>query len=105
MDRKTGNDEKMVRARVIVEGIVQGVYFRANTVEAAKRHGVYGWVKNKPDGTVEAVLEGREGSVKTVIEWCRVGPPSARVDKVSTSWEEYKDEFDDFTALTRHNDY
>ena len=99
------DSKKPVRARVTVEGVVQGVYFRANTVEVAKKHGVCGWVRNKPDGTVEAVLEGREEAVKAVIGWCHAGPPSARVDKVRISWEEFKDEFDDFTALTRHNDY
>lgn len=96
---------KRVRARITVEGIVQGVFFRANTVDVATRHGVCGFVLNKPDGSVEAVLEGAEDGVNKVIEWCRVGPPRARVDKVSVSWEEFKNEFDGFMALTRHNNY
>ncbi len=94
-----------VRARIIVEGLVQGVYFRANTTEVSKKHGVCGWVKNNPDGTVEAVLEGEKEGVELVISWCRVGPPRARVDRVDVKWEEFRDEFDDFTALTRHNSY
>lgn len=94
-----------VRARIIVEGLVQGVYYRANTTEVSKKHGVCGWVKNNPDGTVEAVLEGEKEDVELVISWCRVGPMRARVDSVDVKWEEFRDEFDDFTALTRHNSY
>lgn len=101
----TSGAQNMVRARLVIEGVVQGVYFRANTVDAAGRFGVCGWVKNNPDGTVEAVLEGRADSVGKVIEWCRIGPPKARVDNVNVKWEEYRDEFDGFSALTRHNDY
>ena len=96
---------KMVRAHLVIEGLVQGVYFRANTVEVARNHGVCGWVKNTPGGAVEAVLEGGEESVKMVVEWCRKGPPMARVEKVSIRWEKYKDEFDDFSAITRYTTY
>lgn len=96
---------KPVRARVIVGGVVQGVFFRANTVEVAKRHGVCGFVRNRPDGTVEAVMEGAPDDVKKVIEWCRIGPGAARVDRVDVTWEDYKNEFDDFMALTRYTDY
>lgn len=97
--------QDMVRARLVITGIVQGVYFRANTVDVATTCGVGGWVKNRPDGAVEAVMEGRHEAVAKVIEWCRLGPPKARVDNVEIHWEDYKDEFDGFTALTRHNDY
>lgn len=97
--------QDMVRARLVITGIVQGVYFRANTVDLATTYGVGGWVKNRPDGAVEAVVEGRRADVAKVIEWCRLGPPKARVDNVEIHWEDYKDEFDGFTALTRHNDY
>ncbi|MBI5642522.1 MAG: acylphosphatase [Deltaproteobacteria bacterium] len=93
------------RAHIVVQGIVQGVFFRASTVDVAEAHGVYGWVKNNPDGTVEAVLEGEEKAVKEVIAWCRVGPPRARVDDVTVEWEPFKNEFDDFRAVTRHNSY
>lgn len=95
----------MVRAHIIVEGKVQGVSFRAGTVEAALAHGVSGWVRNNPDGAVEAVLEGTEPSVNRLIEWCRKGPPMARVERLNLSWEPFKDEFDDFTALTRYTTY
>lgn len=96
---------KLARALLIVEGRVQGVYFRANTVTVANNLGVSGFVMNKPDGTVEAVLEGNEADVKKVIEWCRVGPPRARVDTVNVKWEDYKGEFNDFTALARYDEY
>ncbi len=87
---------KMARARVIVEGRVQGVFFRANTADVAARHNVKGWVRNNPDGTVEAVFEGAEEDVKELILWCRKGPPGARVDDVRVKWEDYTGEFDDF---------
>lgn len=64
--------------------------------EVARDLGVTGWVRNLPDGRVEAVLEGEEESVKKVIEWARRGPPLARVEEVKVVWEEYKGEFNDF---------
>lgn len=97
--------QDLVRARLIITGMVQGVCYRANAVDVAADNGVAGWVKNKPDGSVEAVLEGSRDCVTKVIEWCRLGPPKARVDKVEVCWEVYKNEFDGFTALTRHNNY
>jgi acylphosphatase len=96
---------KMVRAHLIIEGFVQGVSFRASTVEAARTIKVCGWVRNNPNGAVEAVLEGDEDKVKRLIEWCRTGPPMARVERVSLSWEPFRNEFDDFSAITRHTTY
>lgn len=95
----------MVRAHLIIEGLVQGVSYRASTVEAAKTAGVYGWVRNNPNGAVEAVLEGEEENVNRLIKWCRTGPPMARVERVNLSWEPFKNEFDDFTAMTRYTAY
>jgi acylphosphatase len=69
-----------VRVHVIISGRVQGVFFRMETQRAARRLGVAGWVRNLPDGTVEAVLEGSRGQVDAMLDWCRQGPPSARVD-------------------------
>lgn len=69
-----------VRIRVI--GIVHGVSFRATMARIATDLGVRGWVRNLPDGTVEAFLEGDERNVKKVVEWARTGPPRARVDRV-----------------------
>ncbi len=90
----------MVRARVMISGLVQGVYFRANTRDAAREHGVAGWVKNNSNGTVEAMLEGRRQDVEKVIEWCRIGPASARVDGCDIEWREHTGEFNDFIVLT-----
>lgn len=93
------------RAHLVISGVVQGVFFRATTRDQAEMHGVTGWVKNNPDGTVEAVLEGERGDVEKVVEFCGQGPPSARVDDVELRWEDPRDEFDGFHMLTRHNTY
>ncbi|ESP87736.1 acylphosphatase [Candidatus Halobonum tyrrellensis] len=70
------------RAHVFVTGEVQHVHFRDNTHETARAHGVEGWVRNLDDGRVEAVFEGSEGDVETLIDWCRRGPVEADVDGV-----------------------
>ena len=85
-----------VRAHVFVSGIVQGVFFRANTKRVADQLGVKGWVKNLLDGRVEAVFEGDKRAVDEIIEWCRSGPPLARVEHVEVRWEPYRGEFKDF---------
>ncbi len=86
----------LVRAHVFVCGRVQGVFFRSETRYEAKRRGVKGWVRNVPDGRVEAVFEGEENHVKELIEFCKRGPPGAAVKKVEVSWEPYTGEFNDF---------
>ncbi len=86
-----------VRAHVFVSGRVQGVFFRYETRQHARRVGVTGWVRNLPDGRVEAVFEGEKEAVDYMIEFCRRGPPAARVEKVEVIWEPYKGEFDSFT--------
>ena len=68
--------------RVRIEGLVHGVSFRASMARMAASLGVRGWVRNNPDGSVEAVLEGDAAKVKRVLDWARVGPPRARVDRV-----------------------
>jgi acylphosphatase len=86
-----------VRARVIVEGRVQGVFFRHYTQEMAFRLGVKGWVKNRRDGRVEAVVEGDQERVDQIVQWCHRGPSEAEVTKVHLNWEIYTGEFDDFS--------
>ncbi len=71
-----------VAARLKITGLVHGVYFRAGMATVANERGVTGWVKNMADGSVEALLEGEEASVKGVVDWARRGPPRARVDSV-----------------------
>lgn len=85
-----------VRAHVFISGRVQGVFFRENIRRLARSLGVVGWVRNLPDGRVEAVFEGDEENVRRMIEFCRRGPPAARVDDVEITWEKPKGEFDDF---------
>jgi acylphosphatase len=86
------------RARVIVEGWVQGVFFRHHTQATALRLGVNGWVKNRRDGSVEAVFEGDREKVDQIIQWCHRGPSEARVQNVSVVWEEYTGDFEDFSV-------
>jgi acylphosphatase len=68
--------------RLQIEGRVQGVWFRESMCREAERLGVAGWVRNRPDGSVEAVIQGSAEAVDTLIEWARTGPPLARVDRI-----------------------
>lgn len=72
----------IVSLSVKVEGRVQGVFFRAAMNDVAEANEVVGWVRNNQDGSVEALLQGVEANVKTVLDWARHGPPGARVDRV-----------------------
>jgi acylphosphatase len=92
----------MVRAHVIVRGMVQGVYFRVHTRDEAIACNVKGWVKNRRDGGVEAVFEGNEEDVKKVIDWCHRGPAWARVTDVRVDWQEYAGEFKEFIISWKH---
>jgi len=85
-----------IRAIVCVSGRVQGVFFRSETQDEAMRHGLTGWVRNLPDGRVEAVFEGEKELVDKLIEFCRRGPPGARVANVEVVWENYTGEFRGF---------
>ena len=77
-----------VRAHVHISGNVQGVFFRATTVEKAVETGVNGWVKNLSDGRVEAVFEGGKEAVDAMIDFCHNGPRRARVEDVDVEYEE-----------------
>jgi acylphosphatase len=72
----------MFRARVIVSGRVQGVWFRESCRREAGDRGVTGWIRNRADGAVEAVFEGQESAVAQVVAWCRIGPSRAVVTGV-----------------------
>jgi acylphosphatase len=77
-----------VRRRVVVTGRVQGVLFRDSARREASAHGVSGWVANRPDGSVEAVLEGDSDDVEAVVAWLRRGPPHAQVEGTKVSHEQ-----------------
>ena len=84
------------RRHLIVEGYVQGVFFRASTQEKARELQVSGWVRNRWDGTVEILAEGEESRVVELIKWCQKGPPGASVTQVEVEEEPYTGEFKGF---------
>ncbi|MFZ0942754.1 MAG: acylphosphatase [Syntrophobacteraceae bacterium] len=85
---------KKRRVHVWITGRVQGVFFRAYTRDAAQLIGVTGWVRNLPDGRVEAVFEGVSDKVERMIEWCREGSPMSRIERVDLLEEVYIGDFD-----------
>ena len=78
----------MTRVRVQVRGRVQGVFFRAEARARAESLGVAGWIRNLPDGSVEAVFEGEDERVESMVGWCRRGPTGAEVEAVDVEREE-----------------
>ena len=92
-------DNEPLRVHLRVYGLVQGVFFRANMQRVARRHGVRGWVRNLPDGSVEAVLEGPRRAVEEVVKWALRGPRRARVEKLVAEVEPYRGEYDDFEII------
>ncbi len=85
-----------IQAHVLISGRVQGVFFRSNTKDKAGKLGLTGWVRNLPDGRVEAVFEGEKEKVKEMIEWCRKGPRFANVRKIDVEFERASNEFTGF---------
>ncbi len=86
-----------IRAHAIITGRVQGVFFRMETQRAAQRiSGINGWVRNKRDGSVEAVFEGDKTQVDKILEWCHGGSPNSDVKNVDVQWETYMGEFANF---------
>jgi acylphosphatase len=79
--------DETIRRRLVVHGRVQGVFFRDSIRETAGNEGVSGWAANRDDGAVEVVLEGPAAAVQAVAEFCRLGPVSARVDRVEEADE------------------
>ncbi|HNV86092.1 MAG TPA: acylphosphatase [Candidatus Omnitrophota bacterium] len=90
--------EDRARAKVLISGKVQGVFFRAFAKDEARRLRLGGWVSNLSQGNVELLLEGEKGALDQMIEWCRKGPSRARVERVSVEWEEYRGEFPEFNV-------
>lgn len=85
-----------VRVELNIQGRVQGVCYRQATKETALRLGLTGWARNCPDGSVEAVFEGKREAVEAAIEWCRQGPPAARVTDVGVEWKDFREDFSGF---------
>lgn len=88
----------MKRITILVYGFVQGVFFRATTVSAARGFGLVGWVRNRRDGSVEIVAEGNQEKLIELLEWCKKGPVGAQIEKVDYVWAETSGEFKEFTA-------
>ena len=84
------------RAHIIITGLVQGVYYRVTTKQKADSLGLSGWVKILPDGNVEVIVEGNKEEIEQLIDWCRQGPPGAKVDGVEVKWSPCRNEYQGF---------
>lgn len=84
------------RVHLLIEGHVQGVFFRACTREMANSLMLTGWVRNLSDSNVEAVFEGAEDMLNQAVQWCYKGPPGANVTRIDEKWFEYTGEFKSF---------
>jgi acylphosphatase len=84
------------QVHLFVRGRVQGVFFRASTQREAKRLGISGWVRNRPDDGVEILAEGEEEALKELISWANRGPSAARVERVDTRWRGFSGDYPDF---------
>ncbi len=82
-----------------VSGNVQGVFFRSETAEHARRLGITGWVRNLSDGRVEALFEGEKEHVEEEVDFCRRGPRGASVQNVEIEWEDWRGEYTDFKVM------
>ncbi len=90
------------RARLHIDGMVQGVFYRGFTRDLAESLGLKGWVRNLSDGTVEVVFEGDRGVIERAIRKCYVGPPASRVTSIDIQWETYTGEEKDFSVRYSH---
>lgn len=90
---------KNIRVHLIVEGRVQGVWFRESTRIKAEELNVKGWVKNRADGSVEIVAEGADEDIRKLIEWCHEGPPYAAVKKTTRTPQDFRNEFNSFNIV------
>ncbi|HSN98371.1 MAG TPA: acylphosphatase [Candidatus Nanopelagicales bacterium] len=87
------------QVQLFVRGRVQGVYFRASTQREARRLGITGWVKNRPDGSVEILAEAEEDQLKELIAWANRGPSAARVERVDVRWRSFTGDYFDFRIV------
>ena len=89
-----------VRVHLMISGRVQGVGFRHYCVQAARQHGLRGWVRNSDDGCVEVTAEGEEASLESFMRWCRRGPPGASVWACRESYAQPTGEYDVFEVVS-----
>jgi acylphosphatase len=87
------------RVHILVNGLVQGVYFRHYTARTAQQLNLSGWVRNLRDGRVEILCEGNYDSLDRMVAWSRKGPSGAHVEGIDITWEGFTGEFDDFKIL------
>lgn len=88
----------MIQYEIIITGRVQGVWFRKYTEEKANELGIKGWVKNTPDGNVLVVAQAEKKDLDTFIDYLKIGPPMARVNKIFTSEMNVLGDFDNFSV-------
>ncbi len=100
MSKSMAGQGRMIRARLTISGRVQGVNFRASARDMARAHRLSGWVRNRVDGNVEAVVEGEEAAVQAFTTWCHHGPPGAYVADVQVTPEPYAGEFEGFRIVS-----
>ncbi len=90
---------EQARLHVTISGRVQGVFFRAATRDEARARGLKGWVRNLPDGRVEALFEGDRRLLENMLIWCKKGPPFAHVTSVEVEWQPYRGDLVDFLIM------
>ena len=88
-----------VRAHIFIYGDVQGVFFRRSARSKADELGVVGLIRNRKDGSVEAIAQGSKGKVDAFIKWCKKGPPFAKVEKVEVEWKKNLEDFEEFEVV------
>ena len=94
-----GDPDEKVSAHIVFTGIVQGVFCRATTRRQALKLGLQGWVRNLPDGTVEAWVEGDRPTIDELVDFCKVAIPGARVDRVELDEAMATDDYTSFEIL------
>jgi acylphosphatase len=90
--------ERATRLHATVHGRVHGVFYRASTQREASARGLTGWVRNCPDGTVELVAEGPRPACESLLDYCREGPPAARVTSIDAEWSASSGGYENFTV-------
>jgi len=89
----------MYQAHIIISGKVQNVCYRVSCKEYASGQGLKGWVRNIENGSVEALAQGEKEKIERFIEWCKKGPPQAKVEEVKITWQEANGPFNGFSVI------